>query len=100
MDFDPDYPTLASQKYRDHFLEGCSEGAVVNLDADLLSRAVTVGMGTSMRARDAGKLFAALYVRISKRKEFKDRQARNGVWNRHSYLIVAFDRELGKLKRI
>ena len=98
MDFDADYPTKASQKYRDHFLEGCAEGAVVNLDAELVSRAVTSGMGAGMRALDAGKLFATLYVKINKRREFMDKHSRNGVWNPTSYLIAAFEDVLVRSK--
>jgi hypothetical protein len=95
MDFDPDYPTKASQKYRDHFLEGAGYGAVVNLEGtELLSLAVTVGMGAQVPALRAGKLFAELYVRINKRREFRDKHGRHGVWNPTAYLISAFEKEL------
>ena len=94
--FDPDYPTPSALAYRDGFLQGALERDLRGIPDLVLSWAIDRAIAAQATSVPAGRVFADTYYRIQMRRDYHDPQRRNGVQNRHAYLLACYEKELNE----
>lgn len=96
LDWSPEYPTVAARTYRDQFIAGAEVERLSGIPDSLLSRLIDAGIGHSWGAHEAGRVFARLYWKLIKRREWRN----GGIFSETAYLIGAYEKELENLKKL
>jgi len=92
--FDPSYPTPGALAYRDGFIRGAEMASLRDIPANILSWAIDRAIAAKTPPVTAGRVFADCYYRLLTRPDFRDKQRRDGIFNREAYLLAVFADEL------